>query len=93
MKLQAHLPPGAFVAFMQNHDQIGNRAFGERINAIASPEAVHEIGAAYLLLPQTPMLFRGEEWGSSQPFPFFAISAAIWVSLFDRVEGRIRKVP
>jgi malto-oligosyltrehalose trehalohydrolase len=66
-----HLPPGAFVAFMQNHDQIGNRAFGERINAVASPEAVHAIAAVYLLLPQTPMLFMGEEWGSSQPFPFF----------------------
>ncbi len=67
----AQLQPGAFVAFMQNHDQIGNRAFGERINAIASPEAVHAIAAVYLLLPQTPMLFMGEEWGSSQPFPFF----------------------
>ena len=67
----AELPPGAFVAFMQNHDQIGNRAFGERINAIASPEAVHAIAAVYLLLPQVPMLFMGEEWGSSQPFPFF----------------------
>ena len=67
----AHLPPTAFVAFMQNHDQIGNRAFGERINAIAPPEAVHAIAAVYLLLPQTPMLFMGEEWGSSSPFPFF----------------------
>lgn len=67
----AFLPPSAFVAFMQNHDQIGNRAFGERINAIASPEAVHAIAAVYLLLPQVPMLFMGEEWGSSQPFPFF----------------------
>ena len=67
----AHLPPSAFVAFMQNHDQIGNRAFGERINAIASPEAVHAIAAIYLLLPQIPMLFMGEEWGSSQPLPFF----------------------
>lgn len=67
----AFLPPTAFVAFMQNHDQIGNRAFGERINAIASPEAVHAIAAIYLLLPQTPMLFMGEEWGSSKPFPFF----------------------
>jgi malto-oligosyltrehalose trehalohydrolase len=67
----AELPPGAFVAFMQNHDQIGNRAFGERINAIASQEAVHAIAAIYLLLPQTPMLFMGEEWGSSKPFPFF----------------------
>ena len=67
----AHLPPPAFVSFMQNHDQIGNRAFGERINAVASPEAVHAIAAIYLLLPQIPMLFMGEEWGSSQPFPFF----------------------
>ncbi len=67
----SELPPTAFIAFMQNHDQIGNRAFGERINAIASPEAVHAIAAVYLLLPQIPMLFMGEEWGSSQPFPFF----------------------
>jgi malto-oligosyltrehalose trehalohydrolase len=67
----AHLPPSAFVSFMQNHDQIGNRAFGERINAIASPEAVRAIAAIYLLLPQIPLLFMGEEWGSSQPFPFF----------------------
>jgi malto-oligosyltrehalose trehalohydrolase len=67
----AELPPGAFIAFIQNHDQIGNRAFGERINAIASEEAVRAIAAVYLLLPQTPMLFMGEEWGSSQPFPFF----------------------
>ncbi len=67
----AFLPPGAFIAFMQNHDQIGNRAFGERVNKIASPEAVHAIASVYLLLPQTPMLFMGEEWGSSQPFPFF----------------------
>jgi malto-oligosyltrehalose trehalohydrolase len=67
----AHLPPTAFVAFMQNHDQIGNRAFGERINAIASPEAVRAIASIYLLLPQIPLLFMGEEWGSSQPFPFF----------------------
>lgn len=67
----AFLPPGAFIAFMQNHDQIGNRAFGERVNKIASPEAVHAIASIYLLLPQTPMLFMGEEWGSSQPFPFF----------------------
>jgi maltooligosyltrehalose trehalohydrolase len=72
----AHLPPTAFVSFMQNHDQIGNRAFGERINAIASPEAVRAIAAVYLLLPQIPMLFMGEEWGSSQPFPFSATSMA-----------------
>lgn len=67
----AHLPPGAFIAFIQNHDQIGNRAFGERINAITKPEALRALVAIYLLLPQTPMLFMGEEWGSTQPFPYF----------------------
>ena len=67
----ASLPPTAFIAFIQNHDQVGNRAFGERITAIASPEAVRAIAAVYLLLPQIPMLFMGEEWAASQPFPFF----------------------
>jgi len=66
-----HLPPSAFVGFLQNHDMIGNRAFGERIDAIAAPEAVRAIAAVYLLLPQIPMLFMGEEWGAPQPFPFF----------------------
>ena len=65
------LPPTAFVAFMQNHDQVGNRALGERLTAIATPEAVRALAAVYLLLPQIPMLFMGEEWGASQPFPFF----------------------
>ncbi len=67
----AILPPTAFVAFIQNHDQIGNRAFGERLTAIAPPEAVRAVVALYLLLPQVPMLFMGEEWGAAQPFPFF----------------------
>ncbi len=67
----AHLPPGAFVAFIQNHDQVGNRAFGERLGTIASPEAMRALAATYLLLPQAPMLFMGEEWGARQPFPFF----------------------
>jgi maltooligosyltrehalose trehalohydrolase len=65
------LPPSAFVAFIQNHDQIGNRAFGDRIHQIASLEALRAIAAVYLLLPQIPMLFMGEEWGARQPFPFF----------------------
>ena len=67
----AELPPGAFVAFIQNHDQIGNRAFGERIGAIAPPQVVRAITAVYLLLPQVPMLFMGEEWNTAQPFLFF----------------------
>jgi len=67
----AHLPPDAFVAFIQNHDQIGNRAFGERLNALAPAHVVEALASVYLLLPQVPMLFMGEEWGAEQPFPFF----------------------
>ena len=67
----ADLPPTAFVAFIQNHDQVGNRAFGDRVTDFAPAEAVRAIAAVYLLLPQIPMLFMGEEWGSSRSFPFF----------------------
>ena len=66
-----HLPPTAFVAFIQNHDQVGNRAFGDRITAATPVEAVRAIAAVYLLAPQIPMLFMGEEWAAAQPFPFF----------------------
>ncbi|MBY0396522.1 MAG: malto-oligosyltrehalose trehalohydrolase, partial [Thermoleophilia bacterium] len=68
----AHLPATAFVGFLQNHDQIGNRALGERITAIAPPEAVRAATAISLLGPQIPLLFMGEEWAAPQPFPFFA---------------------
>lgn len=71
VELSRMLPTTAFVAFIQNHDQIGNRAFGDRLTAIAPLEAVRAIAATYLLLPQVPMLFMGEEWGAVQPFPFF----------------------
>ncbi len=67
----AHLPPGAFVAFAQNHDQIGNRAFGDRLAASVAPERLRAIAAIVFLLPQVPMLFMGEEWGAKSPFPFF----------------------
>ena len=65
------LPPGAFVAFLQNHDQIGNRAFGERIAALAGPRAIEALAAVYLLAPAPPMIFMGEEWAAPEPFPFF----------------------
>lgn len=67
----AHLPPAAFISFIQNHDQIGNRAYGERINQISDPEAVKALVAVYLLLPQVPMIFMGEEWRATTPFPYF----------------------
>jgi maltooligosyltrehalose trehalohydrolase len=65
------LPPAAFVSFLQNHDQVGNRAMGERVHALAPLAATRAAAAVYLLHPQVPMLFMGEEWGSRQPFPFF----------------------
>ncbi len=65
------LPPTAFVSFLQNHDQIGNRAFGERIETLAAPDAVRAFHAILVLCPQIPMLFMGEEWGSRRPFLFF----------------------
>ena len=67
----ATLPPIAFVAFIQNHDRIGNRAFGDRLSKLAAPAALRAIAAVYLLLPQVPMLFMGEEWAAAQPFLFF----------------------
>jgi malto-oligosyltrehalose trehalohydrolase len=67
----AHLPPTAFVAFIQNHDQVGNRAFGERIADLAGHDAVKAMQAVLLLAPNVPLLFMGEEWGATQPFCFF----------------------
>jgi len=67
----ALLPPTAFVSFIQNHDQIGNRAYGERITRIAPQDACRALAATYLLAPQIPMLFMGEEWGCEQPFLYF----------------------
>ena len=67
----AHLPPLAFVAFLQNHDQIGNRAFGERLTELAPADRLALARAALLLSPQPPLLFMGEEWASSAPFLFF----------------------
>lgn len=67
----AELPPTAFISFIQNHDQIGNRARGDRMISSHPIAAIKAIAAVYLLAPQIPMLFMGEEWGSTEPFPFF----------------------
>lgn len=68
----AHLPPSAFINFMQNHDQVGNRARGERLTILVQEEAVLRAAAAVLLLaPMPPLLFMGEEWGALEPFPWF----------------------
>ncbi|MEO8303896.1 MAG: malto-oligosyltrehalose trehalohydrolase [Betaproteobacteria bacterium] len=67
----SYLPPRCFVPFLQNHDQIGNRAFGDRLAAIAPPQALRAAVELLLLAPQPPLVFMGEEWGSCTPFPFF----------------------
>jgi len=61
----------AFVNFLQNHDQIGNRALGERLVTLASPAALEAILAVTLLAPPPPLMFMGDEWGAREPFPFF----------------------
>ena len=66
------LPATAFVDFLQNHDQIGNRALGERISALAPEAAVRAATAVLLLAPAIPLLFMGEEWAASTPFLFFS---------------------
>jgi len=65
------LHPTAFVNFLQNHDQIGNRALGDRLESNVSASAIEAALAITLLAPMVPMLFMGEEWGSKAPFPFF----------------------
>ena len=67
----AQLPPSAFVNFLQNHDQIGNTPFGQRLSAVAPLGAVRLGAALTILAPSPPMLFMGEEWGSARPFDYF----------------------
>jgi maltooligosyltrehalose trehalohydrolase len=66
-----HLPPTSFITFLQNHDQIGNRAFGERLTTLADPAALKAAIALMLLCPQIPLLFMGEEAGACKPFFYF----------------------
>ena len=81
-----HLPPTAFVLFLQNHDQIGNRAFGERLTTLVEPAALEAAIALMMLSPQIPLLFMGEETAGRTPFLFFTDHGA---ELADAVrEGR-----
>ncbi len=67
----AHLPPHAFCYCISNHDQVGNRAFGERLTAACSPEAYRAASALLCLAPYTPLIFQGQEWAASTPFLYF----------------------
>jgi malto-oligosyltrehalose trehalohydrolase len=66
-----HLPPSCFVDFMQNHDQVGNRAHGERLASLADQDKLRLLASILLLAPSPPLIFMGEEWGCHQPFLFF----------------------
>ncbi|RUR66279.1 malto-oligosyltrehalose trehalohydrolase [Variovorax guangxiensis] len=65
------LPQQAFVSFLQTHDQVGNRAFGERIHALGDPVLVRAAMACLLLSPHVPMFFMGDEFAASTPFLYF----------------------
>jgi maltooligosyltrehalose trehalohydrolase len=67
----SHLAPAYFVDFMQNHDQVGNRAHGERLASLADEKKLKTLASILLLAPSPPLIFMGEEWGCHQPFLFF----------------------
>jgi maltooligosyltrehalose trehalohydrolase len=67
----AHLPPIAFVDFLQNHDQVGNRVRGDRLTHLAPAPAVEVALTLLMLSPHIPLLFMGEEYGEKNPFYFF----------------------
>lgn len=68
----AAVPPNAYVNYLQNHDQIGNRAFGDRLNTLLQPDLMEVLTAMMMLIPHTPMLFQGEDFNDTSPFCFFA---------------------
>src|SRR5438105_1565590 len=66
------LGPEHFVAFLESHDQVSNLAHSMRMHQLANPSLCRAFKGLLMLSPQTPMLFQGEEFGSTSPFPFFA---------------------
>ena len=85
----ADLPPTSFVSFLQNHDQVGNRPFGDRLTSLAAPDLLDAAIALQLLSPAVPMIFMGEEEASTDPFFYFTDHHG---ALADAVrEGRRRE--
>jgi maltooligosyltrehalose trehalohydrolase len=66
------IPPRAFVAYLENHDQVANSCTGERVWRQTTPGRYRAMTAYLLLGPWTPLLFQGQEWGTTAPFSFFA---------------------
>ncbi len=91
----AHLPPTAFVNFLQNHDQIGNRAFGERLHQAREGRSEPSLRATTILLlaPSIPMLFMGEEWAAPEPFTYFCdFEPELGAEGARRPQARVREV-
>ncbi len=65
------IPPERFVVFSQNHDQVGNRLLGDRLSSLVSFESLKLAAACVILSPHLPLLFMGEEYGETAPFPYF----------------------
>jgi maltooligosyltrehalose trehalohydrolase len=65
------LPAEAFIYCLQNHDQIGNRAFGDRLSALVPVDAYRAASMVMLFLPMTPLIYQGQEWAASTPFLYF----------------------
>jgi len=66
-----NFPPECFIYCISNHDQIGNRLLGERLHHVISPAAYRAFSLFLCLVPYTPLLFMGQEWGTSSPFLYF----------------------
>jgi maltooligosyltrehalose trehalohydrolase len=84
------LPSHSFVIAVQNHDQVGNRAAGDRISALIDEGSLQAAAALLLTAPFTPMLFQGEEWAASSPFQYFTDHADPELGAAVR-EGRRRE--
>ncbi len=83
------IPMNRFVVCLQNHDQVGNRAFGDRLHQAIAPESWRAASALFLMLPMTPLIFMGQEWAASTPFLYFT---DLEPELADQVrEGRRRE--
>jgi maltooligosyltrehalose trehalohydrolase len=84
------IPGWRFLGYLQDHDQVGNRARGDRITAGLSPGRVRAGATLVALAPFVPMLFMGEEWGTTTPFPYFVDHADPALAQAVR-EGRRRE--
>jgi maltooligosyltrehalose trehalohydrolase len=84
-----HLAPEQFTYYISNHDQVGNRPYGDRLHEIISPEAYRALSLFFCLIPYTPMLFMGQEWAADSPFLYFTDHPGTSGALVSA--GRIRE--